>query len=77
MNDSLSIAPMGHQRSLHDRLQRLFKTGFTAIDIAEPLMLFDADARGLEVQGLMAEHNAHVAGISIQGLVSHYVAQES
>jgi hypothetical protein len=41
MDDAQSINVMGHQRSLHDRLQRLFKTGFTAIDIAGPLMTYD------------------------------------
>jgi hypothetical protein len=76
-SDSSQSLSLGNQRLLHDRLQQLFKTGFTAIDIAEPLVLFDAHEAASEVKAVMESQCAHVAGVGRQGEVLGYVRREA
>jgi hypothetical protein len=63
------------QRSLHDRLQHLFKTGFTATDIAEPLVSFGADEAAPEVRSILREQSIEVAAVNDRGVVVGYVLQ--
>jgi hypothetical protein len=62
-------------RSLHERLQRLIKTGFTAMDIAEPLICFDAEQDALKVQTILRPRRMEVAAVFDQGVVGGYVLQ--
>ena len=57
-------------------MQQLFKTGFSAVDIAEPLLVFEADARATEVHGLLEAGQTDVAGILIQGYVDGFVLRQ-
>lgn len=58
------------------RLRRLFMEGFTAVDIAEPLVSFDAGADARQVQELMVEHDFDLVGIRQQGLVTGYARRK-
>lgn len=58
------------------RLRRLFLEGFLAMDIAEPLVSFDADADALTVHDFMVEKDFDLVGIRQDGLVSGYVRRE-
>jgi hypothetical protein len=58
------------------RLRRLFLEGFLAMDIAEPLVSFDANADARSVHNLMVEKDFDVVGIRQHGLVSGYVQRE-
>ena len=57
------------------RLRRLFLEGFSAMDIAEPLVSFDAEAEAATVRRFMAERNFDLVGVRRDGLVSGYVRQ--
>jgi putative nucleotidyltransferase with HDIG domain len=59
------------------RLRRLFFEGFTALDIAEPLVSFDADAEALAVRQFLLEHDFDLAGIRREGLACGYVRREA
>ena len=58
------------------RLHRLFLEGFSAMDIAEPLVSFDASAEACTVRDFMAEKHFDLVGIRQEGLVSGYVRGE-
>ena len=60
--------------ALQTRMERLFKEGFSALDIAEPLLSFDSDVSVESVRSHMATHNATVAGVRSCGVVVGYVA---
>jgi len=56
-----------------ESLRRVFAEGFTARDIAEPLVSFDASAAASEVAGLMDRRNFDVVGVRQEGIVVGYV----
>jgi hypothetical protein len=58
------------------RLRRLFLEGFSAMDIAEPLVSFDAEASARTVQAFMNEKNFGLVGIRQDGLINGYVRRE-
>lgn len=58
------------------RLRRLFLEGFSAMDIAEPLVSFDDSARSADVKEFMEEKDFDLAGIRKKGLVEGYVRRE-
>lgn len=57
------------------RLGRVFLQGFSAMDLAEPLVSFDAEAEARAVRALMEEKDFDVVGVREEGLVSGYVRQ--
>jgi hypothetical protein len=58
------------------RLRRLFVQGFSAIDVAEPLVSFDAGADARTVHDFMAEKDFDLVGLRQDGLVNGYVRRE-
>jgi len=58
------------------RLRRLFLEGFLAIDIAEPLVSFDAEADAKTVREFMAERDFDLVGIRRDGLVIGYARRD-
>ena len=58
------------------RLRRLFLEGFSAMDIAEPLVSFDAITDAGSVREYMAEKNFDLVGVRQDGLVEGYVRRE-
>lgn len=58
------------------RLRRLFLEGFSAMDIAEPLVSFDGEAEARTVRDFMVEKNFDLVGIRQGGLVNGYVRLE-
>ena len=58
------------------RLRRLFLEGFSAMDIAEPLASFDADADARTVREFMIEKDFNLVGVRQNGLVEGYVRRE-
>ncbi|MDH3997649.1 MAG: Swt1 family HEPN domain-containing protein [Desulfuromonadales bacterium] len=59
------------------RLRRLFLEGFSVMDIAEPLISFDADADAQTVQEFMVERDFDLVGIRQNGLVNGFVRKEN
>ncbi len=66
-------AAMYWNSSTLESLRRVFAEGFTARDIAEPLVSFDASAAASEVAGLMDRRNFDVVGVRQEGIVVGYV----
>jgi len=58
------------------RLRRLFLEGFSAMDLAEPLVSFDASADAQSVREFMAVKDFDLVGIRQEGLVRGYVRRE-
>ncbi len=58
------------------RLHRMFFEGFTVMDVAEPLVSFDADADARKVHHFMADRKFDLVGIRVEGLVRGYVRCE-
>ncbi len=58
------------------QLHRFFKTGFTAADIAEPLVSWDATTSAVDAMRQMEILDFDVAGIRIAGAVSGWCRQE-
>lgn len=58
------------------RLRRVFLEGFSAMDLAEPLVSFDSDADAQGVQAFMVEKDFDLVGIRQEGLVIGYVRRE-
>jgi hypothetical protein len=58
------------------RLRRLFLEGFTAMDVAEPLVSFDENARSEDVKRFMGEKGFDLAGVRQNGLVEGYIRLE-
>jgi hypothetical protein len=61
----------------HERLRRLFFKGFTAMDLAEPLVSFDAEAEATKVHQFLLEKDFDLAGVREQGLVRGYARREA
>jgi hypothetical protein len=58
------------------RLRRLFLEGFSAMDIAEPLVSFDESARAEDVRRFMETKQYDIVGVRRNGLVDGYVRRE-
>ncbi len=58
------------------RLHRLFLEGFSAMDVAEPLVSFDDHAKAVDVQRFMLDNNYDIVGVRRGGLVEGYVCSE-
>lgn len=58
------------------RLRRLFMEGFLAMDIAEPLVSFDAEAEARSVYDFMVEKDFDLVGVRRGGLVNGYTRRE-
>jgi hypothetical protein len=61
----------------HVRLSRLFFKGFTAMDLAEPLVSFDAEADALKVRQFLLDRDFDRVGVREQGLVRGYARREA
>jgi hypothetical protein len=57
------------------RLRRVFLEGFRAIDVAEPLMSFDADRPATAARASMLARGFDLAGVRVEGLVAGYVSR--
>ncbi|MBW2475940.1 MAG: hypothetical protein JRE63_01295 [Deltaproteobacteria bacterium] len=58
------------------RLRRLFLDGFSAMDVAEPLVSFDDTADAREVRSFMVAKDFDLVGVRQTGLVNGYVRRE-
>jgi len=58
------------------RLYRLFFHGFTALDVAEPLVSFDVDNDALAVRQFLLERDFDLVGLRRHGLVCGYTRRE-
>ncbi len=56
-----------------NRLKKPFLEGFTVMDIAAPLVSFDAERPAADVRSYMDEREYDLVGIRQDGLVSGYV----
>jgi hypothetical protein len=59
------------------RLRRLFLEGFLAMDIAEPLVSFDAEAEARSVHDFMVEKDFDLIGVRQGGLVKGYARRQN
>jgi hypothetical protein len=57
-------------------MEKLFTEGFTARDIAEPLLSFDADKPAKHVREFMKDNNLGVVGVRNDGIVTGYLEPE-
>ncbi|MHC4130591.1 MAG: hypothetical protein ACYSSP_02325 [Planctomycetota bacterium] len=64
------------QRSGHLRLLRVFNENFTAIDIASPLLSFDADSNTEKVLRVLEEKGLDAAGVRLDGAIAGYVLRD-
>ncbi|MHC4187513.1 MAG: hypothetical protein ACYSRQ_04895, partial [Planctomycetota bacterium] len=71
--DLQNEAQLRLQRSGHLRLLRVFNENFTALDIASPLLSFDADSNAEKVQKILEEKGIDAAGIRLDGVIAGYV----
>jgi putative nucleotidyltransferase with HDIG domain len=69
--------PLSWQGAQHARLRRLFFEGFTALDLAEPLVSFDAEAESLAVRQFLLDRDYDLVGIRRDGLVCGYARREA
>ena len=58
------------------RLRRVFLEGFRAIDVAEPLVSFDAERPSTAVRESMLARGFDLAGVRADGLVTSYVSRD-
>ncbi|MCZ6825051.1 MAG: Swt1 family HEPN domain-containing protein [Gemmatimonadetes bacterium] len=59
--------------ALQLRMKKLFTEGFTVVDIAEPLLSFDADSEATEAASALAQSRDPVGGVRRDGRVVKYV----
>jgi len=57
-------------------LRRFFYDGFTASDLAEPLISWDAEQPATRIRSLMEERCLRLAGVRRHGLVTDFVLRE-
>ncbi|MHC4825737.1 MAG: hypothetical protein ACYTEY_04175 [Planctomycetota bacterium] len=57
-------------------IRRFFHTGFTAADIAEYLISYDANQPATDVRQRMADHDFDVVGLRDDGFVVGYICRE-
>jgi hypothetical protein len=67
---------MRWQSASRQRLKKLFSEGFFAIDIAEPLVSFDAEKKSCELLALMEARDFDLVGIRVDGIVSGYAERQ-
>ncbi len=58
------------------RLKRLFLGGFSALDVAEPLISFDFESSAFHAGHLLAELDFDAAGVRVAGWVAGYVLRD-
>ena len=58
------------------RLRRLFLEGFSAMDVAEPLVSFDMSAKAEDVRQFMEKKSFDLVGVRQNGLVEGYVRRD-
>jgi hypothetical protein len=63
---------MAWTRTNYDSLRRVFFDGFTAADVAEPLISFDAATACSEAVKVMSAHHFDAVGVRHGGLVAGY-----
>ena len=63
---------MAWNRSNHDSLRRVFREGFVAGDVAEPLVSFDATTSCSEAVEVLNARGFDVAGVRREGLAGGY-----
>ena len=63
--------------ALQTRMKRLFTEGFTAIDIAQPLLSFDVEKNTDDVRRIMGENNILIAGARLNGVIAGYLLREA
>ena len=63
-------------KSIPARLKKLSQEGFTAMDIAEPLVSFDEEKQAREVKDFMIERDFDLIGVRRDGLVCGYALRE-
>ena len=68
---------MNWNASSIENLRRLFAEGFSARDIAEPLVSFDGSTSTAETLKLMTDQDFDVVGLRQQGLVVGYLEREN
>jgi hypothetical protein len=73
---SVSAPAPDASRGAVRRLRRLFLEGFTAADVAEPLVSFDAERPSAHVRGLLEARGFDLVGVRRDGLVRGYAARE-
>lgn len=64
------------QSPTEDNVRRVFREGFAARDLAEPLASFDATTETSSVRQFMEDRPLRVVGIRVNGLVTGYVEQD-
>ena len=64
----MTLNPTGTQS-----LRRVFNDGFSANDIAEPLVSFDATRSATEILAIMEEAGYEVVGVREKGVVTGYL----
>lgn len=57
-------------------IRRFFKAGFTAADMAEALVSFDADRPAERVRAFMETHNLAAVGVRRDGIVAGYLTSD-
>jgi hypothetical protein len=62
--------------SQSSRLRRLFLEGFSAMDIAEPMVSFDEHTDARDVRQFMIERDFDLVGVRRNGLVEGYVRRQ-
>jgi hypothetical protein len=65
--------PMKSTTFTSSRLRRVFLEGFSAMDIAEPLVSFDYEADSARVREFMVAHDFDLVGVRCDGTVAGYV----
>jgi hypothetical protein len=65
-----------HGDASRRRLRRLFLEGFTAADVAEPLVSFDAERPAAEARRLLEARGFDLVGVRREGLVRGYAVRE-
>ena len=63
-------------KSIPTRLKKLSQEGFTAMDVAEPLVSFDAEKQARAVKDFMVERDFDLIGVRRDGLVCGYALSE-
>ncbi len=67
---------MALSRACPERLRRVFLQGFSVMDVAEPLVSFDAERPAAEVSRFLDEHDYDLVGVRVGGLVDGYARRE-
>jgi len=68
--------PMPWRDTQSARLRRLFLEGFSAMDVAEPLVSFDESTKAVDVQQFMQSKRFDLVGVRRDGLVEGYARHE-